>query len=96
MEERKLTREELEKIQRIQQLNNQIIVEFGKIEIAQRNLNQRKNRAEGDLEEVRKEEQTLLNELREKYNDGSIDLDRGVFIPTEQKTEQAPVTAFDE
>lgn len=96
MKETKLDKEELEKIQRVRELNQQLIVEFGQIEISQRNLNKRKNNAEDALEKVREEEQSLLNELKEKYNDGSIDLDRGVFTPAPAKNDDTPTTAFDE
>lgn len=88
MENKKLTREELEKLQEIQQKNNALISELGQIGLAELNIAARQKNAEAYLEELRKDEQAFAKELEDKYGQGSIDLQKGEFIPA--KKEEAP------
>ena len=92
MANQKLTREELEKLQEIQQKNSALVQELGQIGLAQINLEKRQENAEKYLDGLREEESAFAKELEEKYGTGSIDLEKGEFIPSEQKAEEAPAT----
>jgi hypothetical protein len=82
MENTKLTAEELEKLQAIQQKNAAVVDELGNLELAKLQLERRRNEAISFLNELREEEQTFGKELSEKYGNGTIDLEKGEFIPT--------------
>lgn len=87
MENTKLTKEELGKLQELQQKNAALISELGNISLAEINLEQRKESAEEFLTELRASEQEVVKELEDTYGVGSIDLQAGEFIPapTEEK-----------
>ena len=82
MENQKLTTEEIHRILKVQQDTNDIVVELGQVELALYNLQIRKEGIKLRLDELRKEELSLGQELTNKYGDGSINLDSGEFIPT--------------
>ena len=82
MEPIKMTAEEIEKFQSIQQKNNLVVNELGAIELAKLQIERRRTEALNFLTSLREEEQTFGKELSEKYGDGSIDLQNGEFIPT--------------
>ena len=89
MANQKLTREELEKLQEVQQKNQALLSELGQIGLTQINLDKRQENAEKYLEQLREEETAFAKELEEKYGVGSINLEKGEFIPSEEKaTEQ--------
>ena len=77
----KLSKEELAKLQELQQKNAALLQELGTISLAEINLEQRKESAEQFLEELRTSEQDVVKELEESYGVGSIDLKAGEFIP---------------
>lgn len=81
MENTKLTKEELGKLQELQQKNAALISELGNISLAEINLEQRKESAEQFLTELRASEQEVVKELEDAYGVGSIDLQAGEFIP---------------
>jgi hypothetical protein len=92
MANQKLTREELEKLQEIQQKNAAVIQELGQIGLAQINIEKRQENAEAYLENLRKDESAFAKELEEKYGSGTINLEKGEFIPSEQPAQEAPAT----
>jgi phosphopantetheine adenylyltransferase len=77
----KLSKEELGKLQDLQNKNAALIQELGQISLAEINLEQRKESAEQFLEELRTSEQEVVKELEDAYGVGSIDLKEGEFIP---------------
>ena len=81
MENQKLTREELEKLQEVQQKQAALVQELGQIGLAQLNLDRRQDNAEKFLDQLREEESAFVKELEEKYGVGSIDIAKGEFIP---------------
>ena len=87
MESIKLTVEEVEQLQSIQQKYNAVVTELGNIEFAKINLESRKEEVLTYLSELKSEEQTLGKELSEKYGVGSINLEKGEFTP--EATEEA-------
>lgn len=81
MEPIKMTAEEIEKFQSIQQKNNLVVNELGAIELAKLQIERRRTEALNFLTSLREEEQIFGKELSEKYGDGSIDLEKGEFLP---------------
>lgn len=81
MENTKLTTEELEKLQSIQQKNNAVVNELGNLEITKLQIEGRKNEVVKYFNELKEEEQTFGKELSDKYGVGTIDLEKGEFVP---------------
>ncbi len=76
-----MTAEEIEKFQSIQQKNNLVVNELGTIELAKLQIERRRTEALDFLTSLREEEQTFGKELSDKYGNGSIDLEKGEFLP---------------
>jgi hypothetical protein len=89
MENKKLTQEELDKIQELQQKNQALVNELGAIELARLSVEGRRKNAEAFLDNLRKEEEELAKSLSETYGTGSIDLANGEFVPAPEQ-EEAP------
>jgi hypothetical protein len=83
MENTKLSQEELQTIQQLQEKNRTIIMEFGEIELIKLNLERRTDNAKQFLENLREEESAFGKLLSEKYGDGTVDLTTGEFVPAE-------------
>lgn len=81
MQNQKLTREELEKLQELQQKQTALVNELGQIGLAQLNLDRRQDNAEKFLDQLRQDESDFIKELESKYGAGSIDIPKGEFIP---------------
>ena len=81
MENTKLSQEELQTIQQLQEKNRAIVMEFGEIELIKLNLERRAENAKKFLAELREEENTFGKDLSEKYGDGTVDLSTGEFVP---------------
>ena len=81
MENTKLTVEEVEKLQDIQQKNAAVARELGNLEITKLQLEARKGDVIKFYNDLKEEEQTFGKELSDKYGNGSIDLEKGEFIP---------------
>jgi len=88
MENKKLTQEELEKIQELQQKNQALISELGQIELVRLSVEQRRKNAEAFLDTLRKEEEDLAKGLSDTYGAGSIDLQSGEFVPAPEAPEE--------
>jgi len=81
MENTKLSQEELQSIQQLQEKNRAIVMEFGEIELIKLNLERRAENAKKFLADLREEENTFGKSLSEKYGDGTVDLSTGEFVP---------------
>jgi len=81
MENTKLTTEEIEKLTSLQQKSNGIIAEFGNLEVMKLQIDARKNDLISIYNQLKTEETEFGKELSEKYGDGTIDLNKGEFIP---------------
>lgn len=88
MENKKLTQEELEKIQELQQKNQALVSELGQIELVKISVEQRRKNAEAFLDTLRKEEEELAKGLSDTYGAGSIDLQSGEFVPAPEAPEE--------
>jgi len=83
----KLTEEEVKSLQELQQKNAALVNELGSIELANIGLEERRENAEKFLFELREEEKELAKSLEDKYGIGSIDLNKGEFIPAPKEEE---------
>ena len=81
MKNKKLTSEEIEKLQETQQKNAAVATELGNLEITKLQLEARKGDVIKFYNDLKEEEQTFGKELSDKYGNGSIDLEKGEFIP---------------
>ena len=79
MKSNRLTEQEIQVINTVQQENELIIKEMGLIGIAEINLEQRRERAEDFLKSLREKETTLAKSLEEKYGKGTVNLSTGEF-----------------
>jgi len=80
----KLTQEELDTLKTLNEKNRAVIAEFGEIELAKLQLEKRRKFAEDYLANLRQEQDANGKVLTEKYGNGSIDLESGEFVPTEE------------
>lgn len=92
MANQKLSKEELGKIEEIQKRVQAVKVELGNVGLAEIDLKTRKANIEQYLTETQEQEATVVKELEEKYGKGSIDLQNGEFIPSEEVKEEEVVT----
>jgi allophanate hydrolase subunit 1 len=88
----KFTKEELSGIREVRNSFNNITTNFGNLEVQRIQTEQRlsaieqqKVIAENEYNQVIQQEVELLNNLNEKYGQGSLDLEKGVFTPIEEK-----------
>ena len=91
MANQKLSQEELQQIEDIQKRMQAVKTELGQLGLAELDLKNRRSNVENYLTETQEIETKLVKELEEKYGKGSIDLQNGEFIPTEQNKEKEVV-----
>jgi hypothetical protein len=72
-----LEQEEIQSIKDLQTKREQLMADFGFIEMRIQELELQKENLINALVEVRNSEATLSNELQTKYGNGTIDLDKG-------------------
>lgn len=80
MENIKLTQEEIEKLQQIQQQNLAVVNELGNLEVAKLQIETRKEEVVKYFNDLKTEEQNFGKTLSDKYGTGTIDLEKGEFI----------------
>ena len=81
MANKKLTQEEVTQIKEIQDRMSAIQTEFGQLELAKLDLDQRRKNVVTYLDETRQKEVDLVKVLEEKYGKGTINLDTEEFVP---------------
>jgi len=89
MANQKLAQEELDQLQELQQKNAALVQELGTISLAEINLEERKDKAEAFLADLRQSETDLVKSLEDTYGIGSIDLQAGEFIPAPKSEEES-------
>ena len=80
MEKKVLTQEELQEVKNLQVENNNLISQFGELEVVIQNLSLRKEELITKLKELKDKEVKIGQILQEKYGDGNIDIETGEFI----------------
>ena len=88
----KFTQEELDSLSNLRNSFAQLELTLGKVEIARIQTEQRmeqleneKLRLETQFSEVQKQERALVESLNEKYGQGNLNPETGVFTPAEEK-----------
>lgn len=81
MENTKLTQEEIQQLQDIQQQNQSLALELGNLEITKIQIENRYDELVEFHSQLKTKEQELGKELSTKYGNGTIDLEKGEFIP---------------
>ena len=86
-EEVKFTEEELKQVQEIQNKYVNVQNQFGQIKMTQLRLNEQEIDLENSLKSIQDEEKKFLDGITNKYGQGTLNPETGVFIPTENKSE---------
>jgi len=81
MANKKLKKEEIDKIVNIESRIQAVQVELGQVELVKLDLKKRRDNAINYLEDTRRAERELVSSLEEAYGKGSINLQKGEFIP---------------
>ena len=88
MADTKFSQEEMDKIKKIQSSYLGVQQAFGQLEVNRIRLEQQLDATQqasvelrDKFSEVQTNEQKLIEELNEKYGDGSLDLESGTFTP---------------
>jgi len=79
MAEQKLTTEEIEQIKAVQESQEQLVTSFGELEFQIQLLELQKEQLVNQLEGYKTKEKELANELSQKYGNGTINIEEGVF-----------------
>ena len=79
-----LSESEKEQLSEIVQLNQQLQNAFGNLGIREVQLNAEKEALKAELGKKNQKETEITRKINEKYGVGQIDLQRGVFIASEQ------------
>ena len=80
MESTKLLQEEIDNLNQLQQNQQNIVTQFGQVEIQLQTLELQKDILVENLKQLKEQEITLGQQLNEKYGDGTINLEQGIFI----------------
>jgi phosphopantetheine adenylyltransferase len=91
MANQKLLQEELQQIEDIQKRMQAIKTELGQLGLAKIDLRNRKINVENYLADTQEMESKLVKGLEEKYGKGSIDLQKGEFIPSAETTDKVVI-----
>ena len=86
-EEVKFTEEELTQVQNIQQSYANVQNQFGQLKLAQIRLDNDEVTLEDALKSIQDEEKKFLDGITEKYGQGTLNPETGVFTSTENKSE---------
>lgn len=80
MEPTKLLQEEINNLTQLQQAQQNIVTQFGQIEVQLQTLELQKDILVENLKQLKEQEIILGQQLNEKYGDGTINLEQGIFI----------------
>jgi len=83
METVKLTQEELTQLTEFKKINDNLIWEFGQIEMNLSIFETQKNELKEKLNKTNKDQNEFAKTLNAKYGNGSIKMETGEFIPTQ-------------
>jgi len=87
MEQIKLSQEEIEVLGKLQETQSNIINSLGQLEFNIQLLELQKDKLTEQIEELKQTEIKVGQDLNEKYGDGNIDLNTGIFTPSESNLE---------
>tara|TARA_B100001094_G_scaffold37444_1_gene31748 strand:- start:80 stop:352 length:273 start_codon:yes stop_codon:yes gene_type:complete len=81
----KFTEEELTEVQKIQKSYLSVQNQFGQLKMAQIRLDNREIDLENSLKSIQTEESKFLDGITDKYGQGTLNPETGVFTPTESE-----------
>jgi len=81
MEKQVLTQEEIQSLKNIQNNQSLLIEQLGTLEYRILILEKEKQKLKQTLQNQLETEEQIGKQLQQKYGDGSIDLEKGEFIP---------------
>ena len=84
-EEVKFTEKELAQVQSIQNDYVSIQNQFGQLKLSQIRLDEREIQLEESLKSIQDNENKFLDSITEKYGQGTLNPETGVFIPSESE-----------
>ena len=84
-EEVKFTEEELTQVQNIQKSYANVQNQFGQLKLAQIRLDKDEIQLEDALKSIQEEENKFLEGITEKYGQGSLNPETGVFTPNKSQ-----------
>lgn len=84
METQKFTQEEIQQIQQIQSTAAAIFNTIGQLHFQRKSIESQIEQAEMNHSQLIERETELIATLRERYGDGSLDLNTFEFVPTKQ------------
>ena len=87
MEQTKLSQEELNTLLQLQENQNRIITSLGQLEYNIQLLELQKDKLTEQIEELKKSETKIGQDLTAKYGNGSVDLNSGTFTQVESNLE---------
>tara|TARA_R110002073_G_C9299491_1_gene566668 strand:+ start:566 stop:838 length:273 start_codon:yes stop_codon:yes gene_type:complete len=84
-EEVKFTEDELKQVQDIQKTYANVQNQFGQLKMAQIRLDEQEVELEESLKSIQTEESKFLDGITEKYGQGSLNPETGVFTPNKSE-----------
>ena len=78
----KFTEEELTQVQNIQKSYATVQNQFGQLKMAQIRLDEQEVELEESLKSIQDDEKKFLDGITEKYGEGTLNPETGVFSPT--------------
>ena len=85
-EEVKFTEDELKQVQDIQKTYANVQNQFGQLKMAQIRIDEQEVELEEALKSIQTEESKFLDGITDKYGQGTLNPETGVFTPTENKS----------
>lgn len=82
MEVKKLSQEELNKLNEFRQTEGYLVQNLGDLEIKLILINQQKENLKNQTLLLQQEQNEYAKQLQEKYGEGSINIETGEFIPS--------------
>ena len=80
---KKLEAQELEALLDLRAKNNNLIFQRGQVGLAEDNLQSQKDLLKEEILKLSQEEQTISNQLFEKYGKGEVNVEDGTITPVE-------------
>ena len=88
METKKIDTTDMDSINKVRNEFNEVSMNLGMVSVDEytvtqqlNEINKVKDQLFTSLEELKKEEQKLFDQLKEKYGDGQINIEEGTFTP---------------
>ena len=86
-EEVKFTDDEIKEVRQIQKNYTTIQNRFGQLKLAQIRLENQEIKLEESLKQIQDTEEKFLDGITDKYGQGTLNPETGVFTPTSETTE---------